>query len=192
MPPILRQPPRHRHPHCRRRRTRSRRHRLAPQRHQFRQPQSHALQNIGHRPRLGPPRLRFVIERQFGDPFTAIRAAALAIADLDQFVVIILPCTQGAYADTLNATETARLKACVNKGGALLSTNAQAPRPSPTTAASPVVLSTTKPPISKPSSPAAKPPTPSRASSASPKQTPDTRSPPASRPLSTRSCKGPR
>ncbi len=63
---------------------------------------------------------RFVIERQFGYPVTAIRATALAIADLDQFDVIILPGAQGTYADAFNAAAAARLKAWVNKGGTLI------------------------------------------------------------------------
>lgn len=63
---------------------------------------------------------RFVIERQFGYPVTAIRTATLSSADLDQFDVIIFPGAQGNYADTFNATAIARLKAWVNKGGTLV------------------------------------------------------------------------
>ena len=63
---------------------------------------------------------RFVIERQFGYPVTAIRTPALATADLDQFDVVILPSAQGNYADTFNAAAIARLKAWVNKGGTLI------------------------------------------------------------------------
>lgn len=63
---------------------------------------------------------RFVIERQFGYPVTAIRAAALALTDLDQFDVIILPNAQGPYVDTFNTAAIVRLKAWVNKGGTLI------------------------------------------------------------------------
>jgi len=63
---------------------------------------------------------RFVIERQFGYPVSAIRTATLATTDLDQFDVIILPSAQGSYADTFNAAAIVRLKAWVNKGGTLI------------------------------------------------------------------------
>ena len=63
---------------------------------------------------------RFVIERQFGYPVSAIRTAALATADLDQFDVIILPGAQGVYGETFNTAAIARLKAWVNKGGTLI------------------------------------------------------------------------
>lgn len=64
---------------------------------------------------------RFVIERQFGYPVSAIRTAAMAAIDLDQFDVIILPGSQGNYADSFNAAAISRLKAWVNKGGTLIS-----------------------------------------------------------------------
>lgn len=63
---------------------------------------------------------RFVIERQFGYPVSAIRTSALAAADLDQFDVIILPAAQGSYAEALNAAAVGRLKAWVAKGGTLV------------------------------------------------------------------------
>jgi putative intracellular protease/amidase len=67
---------------------------------------------------------RFVLERQFGYPVSAIRAAALSLADLDQFDVIILPGSQGNYGDTFGAPAVARLKAWVNKGGTLIAIEA--------------------------------------------------------------------
>ncbi|MFN0104538.1 MAG: M14 family zinc carboxypeptidase [Bryobacteraceae bacterium] len=63
---------------------------------------------------------RFVLERQFGYPVSAIRTPALATMDLDQFDVVILPGAAGAYAETLNVAATVRLKAWVNKGGTLI------------------------------------------------------------------------
>jgi hypothetical protein len=63
---------------------------------------------------------RFVIERQFGYPVTAIRTPAFALADLDQFDVIILPSAFGGYESSLPAPAVARLKAWVNKGGTLI------------------------------------------------------------------------
>ncbi|MBL8238120.1 MAG: peptidase M14 [Bryobacterales bacterium] len=63
---------------------------------------------------------RFVIERQFGYPVTALRTPALAAADLDHFDVIILPGAQGAYGGSISAATTAKLKAWVAKGGTLV------------------------------------------------------------------------
>jgi hypothetical protein len=63
---------------------------------------------------------RFVIERQFGYPVTAIRTPALALADLDQFDVIILPSANGGYESALSGAAVTRLKAWVNKGGTLI------------------------------------------------------------------------
>lgn len=60
---------------------------------------------------------RFVLERQYGYPVTAVRASSLAMADLSKFQVIILP--DGSYA-SLNAAATERLRTWVRAGGVLV------------------------------------------------------------------------
>lgn len=61
---------------------------------------------------------RFVIERQFNYPVTAIRSAMLAWADLSDYQVIILP--SGNYARHLGKTGAENLKDWVRKGGVLI------------------------------------------------------------------------
>jgi hypothetical protein len=63
---------------------------------------------------------RFVIERQFGYPVSAIRTATLAAADLDPFDVIILPAPQAGYGSAFDAAALTRLKTWVNRGGTLI------------------------------------------------------------------------
>jgi hypothetical protein len=71
---------------------------------------------------------RFVLERQFGYPVTAVRTQQLASADLSQFNVIILPDAGGGgrggagggYSSTLGAAGMQRLKAWVSDGGTLI------------------------------------------------------------------------
>jgi hypothetical protein len=62
---------------------------------------------------------RFVLERQYGYPVTVVRTQQLAFADLSKFQVIILP-DGGNYGDVLGPAGTARLKAWVASGGALI------------------------------------------------------------------------
>ena len=63
---------------------------------------------------------RFIVEREFGYPVTAIRTANLASADLSAFQVLILP-SGGGYADTLGEDGIAALRAWVERGGTLIS-----------------------------------------------------------------------
>jgi hypothetical protein len=67
--------------------------------------------------------LRFVLERQFGFPVTAVRTPQLATADLSKFDVIVLPeggAGQGGYADAVGAAGSRRLKDWVQAGGTLI------------------------------------------------------------------------
>ncbi len=59
---------------------------------------------------------RFVIERQFGYPVSAIRSQALARADLSRYDVVILPESRGAYPPRL----VDNLSAWIEKGGTLI------------------------------------------------------------------------
>jgi len=65
---------------------------------------------------------RFIIERQFDFPVTAIRVAQLKKADLSRYQVLILPATGwfGSYAEALGKKGTANLKDWVAKGGVLI------------------------------------------------------------------------
>lgn len=65
---------------------------------------------------------RFVIERQFDYPVTAIRTRQLAGADLSQYQVLILPGTgnSGDYSQALGDDGIDNLKAWVNRGGVLI------------------------------------------------------------------------
>jgi hypothetical protein len=65
---------------------------------------------------------RFIIERQFDFPVTAIRVKQLKGADLRRYQVLILPAMGwgGDYADTLGEKGTANLKDWVAKGGVLI------------------------------------------------------------------------
>jgi hypothetical protein len=62
---------------------------------------------------------RFVIERMYGYPVTAIRPQALAMADLSRFQVLILPDSMGNYGSAL-AASTDRIKTWVRSGGTLI------------------------------------------------------------------------
>lgn len=66
---------------------------------------------------------RFVIERQFGYPATAVRAASLGDRTLSNFDVLVLP-SGGDYARVLGPGGVARLKEWVNAGGVLVATGA--------------------------------------------------------------------
>ena len=61
---------------------------------------------------------RFVIERQFNYPVTAIRSDRLARADLSAYQVLILPA--GNYADALGNSGISNIKEWVKQGGVLL------------------------------------------------------------------------
>jgi len=65
---------------------------------------------------------RFVIERQFDLPVTAIRTAQLINSDLSRYQVLILPQSgrRQGYTDILGKKATANLKTWVAKGGVLI------------------------------------------------------------------------
>ena len=64
---------------------------------------------------------RFVIERQFDYPVTAIRTARIAKADLSDFEVLILPETYGdGYGEALGEAGAENLRDWVQKGGVLI------------------------------------------------------------------------
>jgi len=63
---------------------------------------------------------RFVLERQYGYPVTAVRTSTLATAELDRFHVIILPESRGGYGEVLGAGGVRRLKEWVSGGGTLV------------------------------------------------------------------------
>jgi hypothetical protein len=64
---------------------------------------------------------RFVIERQFDYPVTAIRTSRIASSDLSRYHVLILPEAGGAgYASVLGEQGTDNLKDWVSKGGVLI------------------------------------------------------------------------
>lgn len=64
---------------------------------------------------------RFVIERQFDYPVTAIRTRQLASADLSQYQVLILPGTSnGDYSQALGEGGVDNLKRWVSRGGVLI------------------------------------------------------------------------
>ena len=65
---------------------------------------------------------RFVIERQFDFPVTAIRLNQLKRADLSRYQVLILPAVgwSGNYEEALGEKGTANLKDWVTKGGVLI------------------------------------------------------------------------
>jgi len=68
---------------------------------------------------------RFVLERRFGQPVTAVRAGSLARAVLADFDVIVLPSAN--YASTINDAVLSRLKDWLRAGGTLI-TMAEATR----------------------------------------------------------------
>jgi hypothetical protein len=61
---------------------------------------------------------RFVIERQFNYPVTAIRTSTLLEANLSQYQVLILP--SGSYQKVFNKTAIASLKTWIKNGGVLI------------------------------------------------------------------------
>jgi hypothetical protein len=65
--------------------------------------------------------LRYVIERQFDYPVTAIRVAQLRSADLARYQVLILPDSSDGYMDALGESGVAGLRDWVERGGVLIS-----------------------------------------------------------------------
>ncbi|RUO44453.1 peptidase M14 [Aliidiomarina taiwanensis] len=64
---------------------------------------------------------RFIIEREFNYPVTAIRAEQLKQANLSRYQVIILPATRGAgYQQALGASGREHLRQWVQNGGVLI------------------------------------------------------------------------
>ena len=61
---------------------------------------------------------RFILERQFNYPVTAIRSDMLASRNLNHYQVIILP--SGFYQGALGERGAANLKSWVNQGGVLI------------------------------------------------------------------------
>jgi hypothetical protein len=64
--------------------------------------------------------VRFVLERQFGYPVTAIRASVLGMADLSRFQVLIVPEGGQALGAMLGPNGIRRLKDWVSGGGTLI------------------------------------------------------------------------
>ncbi|MDG1437634.1 MAG: M14 family zinc carboxypeptidase, partial [Emcibacteraceae bacterium] len=63
---------------------------------------------------------RFVIERQFDYPVTAIRSKDIVGADLSPFQVLIIPESRGGYKDVFGEQGAMNLKKWVNEGGTLI------------------------------------------------------------------------
>lgn len=63
---------------------------------------------------------KWMLERQYGYPVTAVRVASMALADLSKFDVLILPDAAGDYAAALGAGGIRRLKEWVAGGGTVI------------------------------------------------------------------------
>ena len=61
---------------------------------------------------------RYVLERRFGQPVTAVRVGSLRRVDLTRYDVLVLP--SGDYADALGEDAVKRLKTWVTEGGTLV------------------------------------------------------------------------
>jgi hypothetical protein len=61
---------------------------------------------------------RYVLERRYGQPVTAVRVRALGRVDLRRYDVLVLP--SGNYGDALGEPETERLRDWVRAGGTLV------------------------------------------------------------------------
>lgn len=61
---------------------------------------------------------RYVLERRFGQPVTAVRVGSLRRVDLARYDVLVLP--SGDYADALGEESVKRLKTWVAEGGTLV------------------------------------------------------------------------
>ncbi len=64
--------------------------------------------------------MRFVIERQFDYPVTAVRTSSIADGDLSRFHVLIMPEAYGDYGNMLGDGGAAKLKEWVERGGVLI------------------------------------------------------------------------
>jgi len=64
--------------------------------------------------------VKWMLERQYGYPVTAVRMASLATADLSKFDVLILPDATGDYGAALGAGAIRRLKEWVGSGGTVI------------------------------------------------------------------------
>lgn len=65
--------------------------------------------------------LRFVVERQFDYPVTAIRVEQLQKADLSRYQVLVLPDSSDGYDDALGESGIAAIRDWVDRGGVLIS-----------------------------------------------------------------------
>ena len=63
---------------------------------------------------------RFVLERQYGYPVTAVKTRMMGSVDLSEFQVIILPDTSGDYTEALGEEGSAALGHWVESGGVLI------------------------------------------------------------------------
>jgi hypothetical protein len=61
---------------------------------------------------------RWVLERRFGQPVTAVRVSSLRRVDLARYDVLVLP--SGDYGEALGEGQTKRIRAWVNSGGTLV------------------------------------------------------------------------
>jgi hypothetical protein len=61
---------------------------------------------------------RWVLERRFGQPVTALRVGSLPRADLSRYTVIVMP--SGNYAVAVSAADAQRLRTWVQGGGTLI------------------------------------------------------------------------
>jgi hypothetical protein len=64
--------------------------------------------------------VKWMLERQYGYPVTAVRMTSLATADLNKFDVLILPDAAGDYATALSAGAIRRIKEWVANGGTVI------------------------------------------------------------------------
>lgn len=71
-------------------------------------------------PTVAPGQTRYVLERQYHYPVSAIRTDNLLRADLSRYDVIILPASRGSYDSVLGARGASRLKDWVSAGGTLI------------------------------------------------------------------------
>ncbi len=64
---------------------------------------------------------RFVLERQYGYPVSAVRVSSLASVDLSKYHVLILPDSgMGGYSSAISGSTSDRIKAWVRNGGVLI------------------------------------------------------------------------
>ena len=63
---------------------------------------------------------KWMLERQYGYPVTAVRVASMALADFSKFDVLILPDATGDYVTAFGAAAIRRLKEWVASGGTVI------------------------------------------------------------------------